>query len=219
MPMFNHIVFIAIGVILTYLSMGVAMIIDPTVTSSVLEMAAVAVSFSCTILFALQKRVAYHYGVVSTALLCGLFVTQGVYALAIFNGLLTLSLLYGYVRWGKDESSIPVTLTNLKGYAGYLAFFAVVYVVGKMILGVAVSPTDLALAAGSATAQLMLGNKKWENWIVWIVINIFSIVFFWQQGLALMAVQFVFFTINAIIALIRWRKDIQKEVSNVVTNN
>lgn len=208
MTIAKHVLFILLGIVLTYTSLGTALLFDPTVTTSYLEIAAVAVSFTCTVLFMLQKRVAYHYGVVSTVLLCLLFTTQQIYALAIFNGVLALSLVYGYFKWGSDDSSIPVSRTTLKGWTGYVLFFVLVALLGKWMLG-EVSSVDLFLASGSAMAQLMLDNKKVENWLVWIVINIFSVVFFWQQGLVLMSIQFALFGVNAIVALFRWNKELK----------
>lgn len=204
----THLLFTVIGAFITALSYGVALLCGVDITPNWLEAAAVSISYTCTILFMLQKRIAYFYGVLSTALLCAFFLTQGLAALAIFNGVLTLSLIYGYYRWGDDKNSIPVTRINAKGWAGYISFFIIIVVAFLAIVGYA-SPMDVFLASVSATAQLMLDNKKIENWCLWILVNVLSIVFFWQQGFILMAIQFTLFLANAIIALIRWNKDIK----------
>ncbi len=210
-----NIMFIGLGFALTAISYLVCLVFGIPIVFNWLEFLAVATSYSCTILFMLQKRVAYFYGIISTFFLCVFFATQGVFALALFNGILVVSLIYGYWRWGPDGRPIPVTRINgVKSMGGYLLFFVIVACAFAFIVGMG-SRLDLLLAAGSAMAQLMLDNKKIENWYVWIVVNVFSIMFFITQGFWLLAIQFAMFLVNAIVAIFKWRKDIVKgEVVN-----
>ena len=213
-----NIKFILLGFFLTALSFLLCVLLGIPITLNWIEFIAVATSYTCTILFMLQKRVAYVYGVVSTFFLCLFFFTQGIFALAIFNGILVVSLIYGYWRWGPDGKPIPVTrIDSAKSFGGYALFFLIVGALFMLIVGGG-SKMDLGLAAASATAQLMLDNKKIENWIVWIFINVFSIIFFINAGFYLLAVQFAFFLINALVALYRWREDLKAEgiVANAV---
>lgn len=207
-----NILMIGMGFALTGLSFLLTAVLGVPVELNWLEIIAVATSYSCTILFMLQKRAAYFYGIVSTFFLCLLFFTQGMMALSLFNGILVLSLIYGWFRWGPDGKPLPVTLMkDVKSYAGYAFFFLAVCGLFRAVVGEG-STLDLMLAAGSATAQLMLDNKRIENWLVWIVINVFSIGFFLQEGLILLAIQFMMFLVNAVVALYRWHKDLEKEV-------
>lgn len=207
-----NILMIGMGFTLTGLSYLLATAFGVAVDLNWLEIIAVATSYSCTILFMLQKRAAYFYGIISTFFLCLLFFTQGMMALSLFNGILVLSLIYGWFRWGPDGKPLPVTLMkDVKSYAGYAFFFLAVCGLFRVVVGEG-STLDLMLAAGSATAQLMLDNKRIENWLVWIAINVFSIGFFLQEGLILLAIQFMMFLVNAMVALYRWHKDLKKEV-------
>lgn len=207
----KNLVFIFVGVALTALSYLICLWAGVDIQFNWLEFMAVATSYTCTILFALQKRIAYFYGVISTFFLCIFFGLQGVFALAIFNGILVVSLIYGYFRWGPDGNPIPVTrIDNIKSLSGYVLFFFAVAFGFLLIVGGG-SKIDLLLASGSAMAQLMLDNKKIENWLVWIVINVFSIVFFINQGFFLLAIQFAMFLLNAIVAFVHWKKDLKGE--------
>ena len=205
----KNLFYIFVGVALTTLSYLICLMLGIDIQFNWLEFVAVSTSYTCTILFTLQKRIAYFYGVISTFFLCVLFASQGVFALAIFNGILVVSLIYGYFRWGPDGNPLPVTrIDNFKSLAGYALFFLVVAAGFYLIVGGG-SRIDLLLAAGSATAQLALDQKKIENWLMWIVINVFSIVFFMEQGMFLLAIQFIMFLVNAIVAFIRWNKEIK----------
>ncbi len=230
-----NILMIAVGVVLTTLSYLVALSfgvqIDPTITNLFgfqielgwLEAIAVATSYSCTILFMLQKRVAYYYGIVSTFFLCLFFYAGGALALATFNGILVISLLYGLWRWGPDgKKSLPVSrIEGVKSWAGYFAFFGIIVAAFSAIIGTN-SKMDIGLASGSATAQVMLDNKKIENWIVWIIVNVFSIIYYIKMGWFLMAIQFVFFLMNAVFALYKWDilafYELKKKSEGVVEN-
>lgn len=200
----KNLVYIFVGVALTTLSYLVCLWVGVDIQFNWLEFMAVSTSYTCTILFTLQKRIAYFYGVISTFFLCVFFGLQGVFALAIFNGILVASLIYGYFRWGPDGNPIPVSrIDNIKSLAGYALFFCVVAAGFYLIVGGG-SRIDLLLASGSATAQLALDQKKIETWFMWIVINVFSVWFFLQSGFVLLAIQFGMFLINAIAALLFW---------------
>ena len=205
----DNLKFIALGFALTGFSYLVCMFIGIPIVFNWLEFLAVATSYSCTILFMLQKRVAYFYGIVSTFFLCVFFWSQGVLALAIFNGILVFSLIYGYWRWGPDGRPISVThINNGKTLSGYLLFFVIVACLFAAMVGLG-SKMDLFLAAGSATAQLALDQKKIETWYMWIVINIISIPFFIKQGFILVGIQFAMFLINAVVAIFVWSKSMK----------
>lgn len=198
---------ICVGFILTVLTHYICVMLGVQLPDiNMLEFVAVATSYTCTIMFAMQKRAAYFYGIISTFFLCWFFATQGIFALAIFNGVLVISLIYGYWRWGPDGRPIPVTnIKGFKSFAGYGMFTVIIAGLFLLLVG-ASSKIDIFLASASATAQLMLDNKKLENWLVWMVINVFSIVFFIQSGFWLLAIQFMLFLLNAIFAYFSWRK-------------
>ena len=178
-----------------------------------LEVFAVATSYSCTWLCTRQSRWNYPIGVITTAAYSVLFWQWAMPALAIFNLYLVGSLIYGWFRWGSDDNTRPVTRIPFKWYAGYGA-------VGLAILGLfllanlifnptglaALNPIDVGLAVASGVAQLMLDNKKLENWSLWAIIDIVSIPFFLHSGLTLVAFQYIFFLANTYIGHVAWRK-------------
>jgi len=203
---------IVLAVLLTALSYGVGLAFGWIVTLNWLEVFAVFTSYSCTWLCTRQSRWNYPVGVVTTAAYSLLFYQWGLIALAIFNLYLVFSLIYGWFRWGPDGKTKPVSTIPVKWYAGYGA-------VGLVILGlfllanilfnpaglVGLNPIDVGLAVASGIAQLMLDNKKLENWTLWAMINIVSIPFFIMNGLTLVAFQYIFFLANTFIARKTWK--------------
>ena len=204
---------IVLAVLLTALSYGVGLWMGWIVTLNWLEVFAVATSYSCTWLCTRQSRWNYPIGVITTAAYSVLFWQWSMPALAIFNLYLVGSLIYGWFRWGRDDNTRPVTRVDLKWYAGYGA-------IGLIILGLfllanimfnptgltALNPIDVGLAVASGVAQLLLDNKKLENWTLWAGINIVSIPFFIHSGLTLVSFQYIFFLVNTVIGHVQWRK-------------
>lgn len=209
---------IALAVLLTALSYGVGLWAGWIVVLNWLEVFAVFTSYSCTWLCTRQSRWNYPIGVITTAAYSVLFWQWGMIALAIFNLYLVFSLFYGWFRWGNDEVTRPVTRIPLKWYTGYGA-------IGLVILGLfllvnilfnptglsALNPIDVGLAVASGVAQLMLDNKKLENWTLWAGINVISIPFFLHSGLTLVAFQYIFFLMNTVIGHIQWKKTMENK--------
>jgi nicotinamide mononucleotide transporter len=183
-----------------------------------IEFFAVFTAYSGTYLCNFQTRFNYPINVVSTALFSILFWKTGLFALATFNGYLVFSLLYGYIRWGNDANSRPVTTVPLKHYGFYLAFglFVTVLFLGatwvfnptvSFMAAISVlNPIDVIVAALSGVAQILLDNKKLENWVVWLVVDIISIPYLFMTGLPVTAVQYLIFTGNVFWGWYEWRK-------------
>lgn len=204
---------VVLAVILTALSYGVGIYAGWIVDLNWLEVFAVATSYSCTWLCTRQSRWNYPIGVITTAAYSVLFYQWGMLALALFNLYLVFSLIYGWFRWGSDDNTRPVTRIPLKWYTGYGAIGLVIlglFLLANMLFNpaglTALNPIDVGLAVASGIAQLMLDNKKLENWTLWALIDIVSIPFFIHSGLTLVAFQYIFFLANTVIGHIQWRK-------------
>jgi len=204
---------IGIAFVLTAFSYWVGMSLGWITELNYLEVFAVFTSYSCTWLCSVQSRLNYPVGVITTAAYSVLFWQWGMPALALFNLYLVFSLAYGWFRWGSDDNTREVTLTSLNGYVFYALVGAVLvglFLGANMWLnptGISeINPIDMWLAVFSGIAQLMLDNKKLENWVVWAGINIFSIPFFLSSGMTLVAFQYIFFLANTVIGFTLWYK-------------
>lgn len=179
-----------------------------------LEVAAVGTSYWCTLLCVVQTRWNYPIGIVTTALYSILFWQYELIALSIFNLYLTGSLIYGWFRWGPDENSRPVTDLPLSSWAtlGYLGagiLIALGYLLVYRYFSAPVLWVDVGVASLSGVAQLLLDNKRRQTWIIWGVVNIFSIWLFWQSALYLVMLQYLFFLGNTVFGWIMWSKNMK----------
>lgn len=208
----NLLIALILGSAITAICFPFAYIMNLQFEVSTLELAAVWTSFVCTILCVTQNRINFVFGIMSTFLYSILFWEAGLLALSVFNGILVLSLFYGYWRWGPDGKPIPVTNITKNSIVGYVAFSLFI---GALMTGIfrvmeaEVMQLDIAIAGISATAQLMLDNKKRQTWIVWAVVNVFSIFLFYQQALYMVMFQYMFFLGNTVVAYIQWTKTME----------
>lgn len=201
-----------LAIILTGISYIVGVAFNWVTEINWLEMFAVFTSYACTWLCTRQSRWNYPIGVITTAAYSVLFYQMGAPALALFNLYLVFSLIYGWFRWGSDSVTRPVTRIAPMWLLGYISI-GVAIAAGFVGINwwwdpasvASLNRIDILLAAASGVAQLMLDNKKIENWIVWATINIISIPYFISIGLPLVAFQYVFFLINTGIAFRAWK--------------
>ena len=209
-----------LAIVLTALSYVVGLQAGWITELNWLEVFAVLTSYSCTWLCTRQSRWNYPVGVVTTAAYSLLFWQWGMTALAIFNLYLVVSLAYGWFRWGADTKTRRVTRIPKVWYIAYglvgLAILALFLYANQLFNPTGITelnPIDVGLAVASGVAQLMLDNKKLENWTVWALINIVSIPFFMYSGLTLVAFQYVFFLANTVIGHVQWKRTM--ETANV----
>lgn len=178
-----------------------------------LEAFSVFTSYACTYLCVVQSRTNYYFGVVSVAALSLLFFESGLYASMALNIYLIPTLLWGWYRWGRDEVTRPVTFVKLKWWPVYIGLTGYVWYGLTEIasyLGATLPATDSFILAGSILAQFLLDQKKIENWAIWAIINVVAIYTYWNAGLVIVALQFIFFLANTVYGAYMWNKSMKE---------
>lgn len=198
-----------VSIVLTGVSYAVALILGWATTLNWLEVAAVFTSYACTYLCVKQRRINYPIGALSTLLYCILFFQQGLIASAVLNAYLTPALVYGWLRWRNDKVGRPVKHISPKTIPLYLGGGIVAWFIGYLIvnaLGGHQAIFDVIILVGTIIAQLLLDNKRLENWWVWAVVNVIAIGVYFTQGLPLAGLQYLFFLGNAFWGWVQWKR-------------
>lgn len=182
-----------------------------------LEVASVATSYTSTFLFVKQTRWCYTFGIASTGLLVALFLSSGLMGSALVNAYLVLTLVVGLVLWNRDKETRPVKHIRLKTLPLYvlataLAYFGALWITTAM--GGVMATLDSWILIGTILAQFLLDTKKLENWFVWIAVNIVSIIVYFQAGLFLLGIQFIFFLANAFYGYFSWKRTMKTGLAN-----
>ena len=186
-----------------------------------LEVFAVFTSYSCTYLCVKERRINYPIGAISSAAYAYLFMQSGLIASAILNAYLVPTLIYGWIRWRKDDNTRPITHVKIKWIPVYLLVAGLGYYGAAQIsqyFGGAMAWTDALILAGTILAQFLMDNKKLENWIVWAFVNVFAIYNYAVAGLPLVAFQYVLFLANTIYGYIIWNRS-KKYVKSLCIND
>lgn len=213
----NHfVVSIIIAIIATFGSYAFAFGLGWISTINGLEFIAVFTSYMCTYLCTQQTRWNYPIGILTTALYSVLFFQWGLYAMALFNLYLVGSLIYGWFRWGDDNNTKPVTRVGsfkwALGYAGLGVGIYLFLMLCNLWLGGTITNIEIWATVLSGIAQFLLDNKKIETWTIWAIVNVLSIWLYFNTGLFIVALQYVFFLANTVYGHYCWRKDLNKGV-------
>ncbi len=136
--------------------------------------------------------------------------------------------VYGWFHWlGQRNKGVlvktvlpTVSITKLEWIVYLLAigiliifiYLALIFLPGLLNL----PPSDLPLGdafttAASIVATWMLARKILENWLIWIVVNAFSLGMYAYKGLHITVFLFVIYTAMSVVGYYRWKTHMQQE--------
>ena len=163
----------------------------------------------------------FPIGIISVLLYVFLFIKNGLFANAIINFLYFAMSVFGWWNWNRqrtnDESlkSEVLKVTNLNKKESVIIGFLWS---AALFLIIMFAPKDISIRLDYLTSILGLiamwltSIKKVENWIFYIVADIILIPLCIYNGLYLTSLQYVVYTILAIMGYINWNKEAKKNV-------
>lgn len=121
------------------------------------------------------------------------------------------SAVLGWWRWlrGSDGSSLPVRHSTQR-LAGLATIAAIVVTLGYGWLlhrfTDAYAPfLDSTILAFSVVGQLLLIDRRVENWWCWLLVNTIAVPLYAARGLYVTAMLYSAFWVNALVSLRRWQ--------------
>jgi len=165
------------------------------------------------ILFAMLNSVhTWWLSIVGCALFAVLFYDTQLYADATLQLFFIGASIAGWFAWlrGAGGEQLPVRHVHAKSF-GVMVLVALAVAGGYGWLlhrfTDAYAPFwDSIVLTFSVVAQLLLVRRYYESWWLWLVVNTISVPLFFSRGLDVTAVLYTAFWINAIVALVRWKK-------------
>lgn len=174
-----------------------------------------------SVLFARKNNIlVYPTGLVSTLIFVFILLEWKLFGDFIINIYYSIMSVLGWYLWtrkknGADE--FPISVMNRKDYfistlifTGTLLFIALVYHFFDKF-------TDWTAYVDTLTTALffvgmwLMAKRKIENWIIWIVADIISVPLYFYKGLTFSSMQFLLFTIIAILGYLEWKRLLQKQ--------
>ena len=175
-----------------------------------------------SVLFARKNNIlVYPTGLISTLIFIYILYNFKLYGEFIINIYYSAMSIIGWYLWSRKnngQEEFPISSMNSKEYkisglifTATLLFIALVYHFFDKF-------TDLTAYVDAFTTALffvgmwLMAKRKIENWIVWIIADIISVPLYFFKGLTVSSLQFIVFTIIAVLGYREWKIFIQKKI-------
>lgn len=138
---------------------------------------------------------------------------QRFYGELIENAFYAITLIIGIFAWYRHlEQDNKVRSRRLSGRSAALLFaaFCAVTCLVYMILSKTDDTQPLLDAVSTVPAfiaQLLMTFRYREQWYYWGILNIASVIMWWNCGDYCMVAQFVYWTINCLYGYILWKRE------------
>ena len=151
-------------------------------------------------------------GIVGCALFGWVFYHANLYADVTLQAFFIITSVYGWWRWlhGNHGLELPVRFSPPRLLAAWgLGAAAVALGYGLLLQRFtdAYAPfLDSVVLAFSVLGQLLMMERRVENWWSWLLVNTIAVPLYASRGLYVTSGLYVAFWINAIVSLVAWRR-------------
>ena len=150
-------------------------------------------------------------GIVGCGVFAVVFYEARLYADVTLQGFFILTSVYGWWKWlhGGNGGELPVRFSR-PGLliASTLAATAVALGYGWLLLRFtdAYAPfLDSIVLAFSVLGQLLMMERRVENWWAWLLVNTIAVPLYASRGLYVTSTLYAAFWVNALVSLRKWR--------------
>lgn len=162
-----------------------------------------------------ENILVYPTGLIATTITVYLLYRANYYGDMVINGYYSIMSIYGWYLWNKKKGEIKVVAisrTNrfekIAGIGMFLLTIVVIFGVYKAFDYEIKTENyiDILTSGIFFTAMWYMAHKKIENWTLWIIGDIIVVPLYAYRGLGILSLEYVVFTILAILAYLEWRK-------------
>ncbi len=168
-----------------------------------------------SVYFAKKENIlVYPTGLIATIITVYLLYQANYFGDMTMNFYYSIMSIYGWYKW-KNKATEPellITQTTKKekiiGFGMFILTIIITYLVYVFFNYKLEIPNyiDIFTSGIFFTAMWYMALKKIENWTLWIIGDCIAVPLFAYRGLGMLAVQYLIFTILAILAYIQWKK-------------
>lgn len=155
----------------------------------------------------------YPFALAMVTLYAAVFWQARLYSDTLLQGFFFVVNIYGWIGWvanRADSGTIMVESMAARSRARWAAGVAVAALGWGTVMhrytDAAMPWWDAAIAVASIAAQILMARRKWENWAIWIAVDIGSVGLYLAKGLWLTALLYAVFLVLAVWGLIDWRR-------------
>lgn len=166
-----------------------------------------------------ENILVYPSGLIATVITVYLLYQAKYYGDMTMNFYYSVMSVYGWYKWqtGQNESDLEITRTTKRekviGFGLFVLTMCItyfVYVFFDYTLEIA-NYIDIFTSGLFFTAMWYMALKKIENWVLWIIGDCIVVPLFAYRGLGMLSLQYLIFTILAIMAYLEWKKTLQQK--------
>ena len=153
----------------------------------------------------------FPFGIAMVALYIFVFYEERLYAEAALQVFFILAQLWGWRLWikaGGDDDRVPVRWLAPLSRAVWLTVTAAISLnlgwAMHQFTDAALPYADAGIAGASVAAQILLGYRRIENWLLWIAIDVAAVALYIDRGLYPTAGLYGGFLVLSLIGLKEW---------------
>ena len=178
-----------------------------------LEAVAVLLGIANIILLIRRSIWNYPFGILMVLLYADIFYQAKLYSDALLQIFFFVVQIYGWLHWTRaraEAGELLVRRLTARGRmligAASLVFIAAWGTAMQRWTDASFPYWDASVAILSVAAQILLARRFFENWHVWILVDLLSIGLYAAKGLWLTMGLYILFLILASIGLLEWRR-------------
>ena len=179
---------------------------------SLLELVAVALGIANIALLIRRSIWNYPFALAMVTLYAFIFFEAKLYSDTLLQGFFFLVNVAGWMMWrraGGDAGPVQVERLSIGARAAWICATLVATGLWGWLMHRytdAASPWwDAAVAMGSVAAQILLTQRKIENWYGWIVVDVLAVGLYASRGLWLTSGLYAVLLIMCIVGFVEWR--------------
>lgn len=175
-----------------------------------LELISFLLAVTTVLLNIRQKHWAWLFAIASSGTYAVVFFDAKLYGDMGLQFVFIAASVWGWYQWLHGAGEQPLVVTRLEragwGWAigAWIAGFVLLASLLDHLTDTDVPRADGFLTAGSLVGQILLGRKKAENWLVWIVVDVLYVGLYVYKGLMLTAFLYAVFVLLAWTGLRAW---------------
>ena len=166
-----------------------------------------------------ENILVYPTGLVTTIITVYLLYQAKYFADMTMNIYYSVMSVYGWYKWSSKSNGPDLEITRTthrEKVIGVLLFIAtalITYLVYKFFDYKLEIPNyiDIFTSGLFFTAMWYMALKKIENWTLWIIGNCIVVPLFAYRGLWMLSLQYLIFTILAIMAYLEWKRTLHQK--------
>jgi len=192
--------------------------------TSCVELIGVVLGIVTVYLSAKENIWSWPTALVNAAMFVIVFFRTGLYSDFGLQIIYFVLSLYGWYEWlygGANRSELHVTRTPARLWLIFLmtglGSWAVLSSITSRLPNAALPFMDSALVTVSLIAQYMMTKKYLENWILWIVVDVFYVGMFIYKKLNLTAFNYLVYLGLAVVGYIAWRRSLAEQSAVVAS--